>query len=547
MDCKQESFRPFRSTSPSFWGDIFLSYEKKAELCDAERIVEDLKEEVRKAIAGAFGNQKEHVNLLKLIDSINRLGISYYFEEEITNALQHVYEAYGDEWNGGSPSIWFRLLRQHGFYVSCDIFNKYFKDEHGAFKESLTNDVEEMVELYEATCLRVRGEVVLDEALEFTRTHLANIAKDPHFNNATLSTHIKEALETPLHQRLPRLEALRYMRFYEKQASHNESLLKLAKFGFNLLQSLHKRELQQVSKWWKDVNIQKNLPYVRDRVVECYFWACGSYSEPKYSLGRVFLAKVIQTATIIDDTFDAYGTYEELEAFTKAVERWCITCLDGLPEYMKYAYQVLLDLYAEMEPIMEKEQLKPLFNCAKEFMKEFVNAYMVEAKCVNEGRIPTIDEHTSIAYKSATCAFMISACYFGMGDIIKNESIKWVISDPPIFKGASAIGRLLNDIAGYKKEQERVHFPSFVQCYEKQYDVSEEHAIKLVRKDIEDVWKDINRESLMCKDIPRPLIMVVVNYARALYCLYKTNDSFTEVGEDIKDHINSLFIHPVTI
>nr|AYV65216.1 (-)-amorpha-4,7(11)-diene synthase [Ageratina adenophora] len=547
MGCNQVSFRPFRSTSPSFWGDIFLNYEKKAELSDAERLVEDLKEEVRKAIAGALANPKEHVNLLKLIDVIQRLGIPYYFEEEITNALQHVYDTYGDDWNFGSPSIWFRLLRQHGFYVSCDIFNKYFKDEHGAFKESLTNDAEEMLELYEATCLRVHGEVVLDKALEFTKSHLANIAKDPHCSNATLSTYIQEALDTPLYKRIPRLATLSYIRFYEKQASHDESLLKLAKLGFNWLQSQHKSDLNQISKWWKDVDIQKNLPYVRDRVVECYFWACGSCSEPKYSLGRVFFAKVIQVGTIIDDTFDAYGTYEELLTFTDAVERWSITCLDELPEYMKFAYQVLLDLYVEMEPIVEKEKLTPLFNCAKAYMKQFVRAYMVEAKCLHEGRIPTVDEHRSIAYKTGTCGFMMSACYLGMGDIITNESINWISGEPPIFIAASKIGRLLNDIAGYKKEQEREHFQSFVQCYEKQYDVGEEDAINLVRKDIEDVWKDITRESLMCKDVPRPLIMVVVNYARALYCLYKFNDSFTEVGEDIKDHIKRLFIDPLTI
>ncbi|KAL8260842.1 hypothetical protein R6Q59_024891 [Mikania micrantha] len=547
MGCKQESFRPFRSIPPSVWGDMFLNYEKKAEPCDVEHIVEDLKEEVRKAIAGALGNPKEHLNLLKLIDTIQRLGIPYYFEEEISNALQSVYEAYGDDWNGGSPSIWFRLLRQHGFYVSCDIFNKYYKDEHGAFKESLTNDVEEMLKLYEATCLRVRGEVVLDEALEFTRTHLANIAKDPHCSDATLSTLIHEALEMPLHKRIPRLDALSYIRFYEKQASHNESLLKLAKLGFNLLQSLLKSELSQISKWWKGVDIQKNLPYVRDKIVESYFWAFSVCSEPKYSLARVFLAKVIQMATIIDDTFDAYGTYEELQTFTKAVERLCITSLDGLPEYMKFAYQVLLDFYGEMEPIIEKEQLTPLFNSSKESMIETVKAYMVEAKWVYEGHIPTKDEHTSIAFATGGGPLLMSSCYLGMGDIITNDSINWVISEPPLLKATNMIGRLLNDIVSSKKEQENMHFPSIVECYKKQYDVSEERAINLIREEIEDNWKNINRDSFMCKDVPRPFIMVVVNYTRTLYYLYKSNDNYSEVGEDMKDHIKSLFIHPMSI
>lgn len=97
--------------------------------------------------------------------------------------------------------------------------------------------------------MRVQGEVVLDDALVFTRFHLKNIAKDGLLGNSTLCTQIDEALKQPLRKRLPRLEALRYIPFYQKQDTHNHSLLKLAKLGFNLLQKLHRKELSQVSKY----------------------------------------------------------------------------------------------------------------------------------------------------------------------------------------------------------------------------------------------------------------------------------------------------------
>ncbi|KAK9072324.1 hypothetical protein SSX86_008757 [Deinandra increscens subsp. villosa] len=542
-----EAFRPFRSIPPSVWGDMFLNYDKE-DLGEVEQIVKDLQEKVRKDIAVALENPKEHENLLKLIDAIQRLGISYYFEEEIANALKHVYETYGDEWNGGSRFIWFRLLRQQGIYVSCDIFNKY-KDEHGAFKEPLTTeDVEELLEMYEATWLRVKGEVVLDDALDFSRNRLADIITKDNLvrSNSTLSAHIREALVTPLHKRVPRLEALSYMRFYEKQASHDKSLLKLAKLGFNLLQSLHKSELSQVSKWWKDIDVVKNLPFARDRMVESYFWALGEYSEPKYSQGRVFLAKVIQIATVLDDAYDAYGTYEELQIFTQALERWCITCVDGLPEYMKLVYLTLLNMYQEIEPIMEKENIynTSFYSCKRVCL-------MLHAKWVHdEGQMPTIEEHMSIALVTGAGAMMSGTCYLGMGDIITTNSIKWVSSYPPLIKASSIIGRLQNDIVSYKRSEERRDFPSIVECYMKQHEVTGEHAIEWVRRQIEDAWKDINGESLVCKDIPRPLIMVVVNSARALQYLYNndnSDDSFTEPGKNVNDHMKSLFVYPLSI
>ncbi|KAJ0621520.1 putative germacrene-A synthase [Helianthus annuus] len=163
--------------------------------------------------------------------------------------------------------------------MKLDIFNKY-KNKDGTFKESLTNDVEGLLELYEAAYMRVAGEVVLDDALAFTKGQLEKITKDPLRWNCTqiLSRHIEEALERPIWKRLPRLEALRYIPFYEQQDAHNESLLRLAKLEFNRLQSLHKRELSQSpvcgGKIW---SLKRICIYVRDRLPELYFWAVGAY------------------------------------------------------------------------------------------------------------------------------------------------------------------------------------------------------------------------------------------------------------------------------
>ncbi|CAN4114340.1 unnamed protein product [Withania somnifera] len=85
---------------------------------------------------------------------------------------------------------------------------------------------------------------------------------------------------------------------------------------------LHKQELAEVSRWWKDLNFVKTLPYARDRVVECYFWALGVYFEPQYSRARVMLVKTIAIISIVDDTYDAYGTTEELATYTDVIQRY---------------------------------------------------------------------------------------------------------------------------------------------------------------------------------------------------------------------------------
>ena len=58
---------------------------------------------------------------LKLIDAVERLGLSYHFEKELEGALQHLYTTYNDHHDEDlhDVALRFRLLRQNGFYVSC--------------------------------------------------------------------------------------------------------------------------------------------------------------------------------------------------------------------------------------------------------------------------------------------------------------------------------------------------------------------------------------------------------------------------------------------
>jgi hypothetical protein len=74
-------------------------------------------------------------------------------------------------------------------------------------------------------------------------------------------------------------------------------------------------------RWWKELDVASKLPYARDRIVESCFWALAIYFEPQYCQARKMMTKLVVTAAVIDDTYDAYGTIDELELFTEAIER----------------------------------------------------------------------------------------------------------------------------------------------------------------------------------------------------------------------------------
>ncbi|KAK9057825.1 hypothetical protein SSX86_022663 [Deinandra increscens subsp. villosa] len=499
MEVKEkEAIRPLANFHPSLWGDQFLVYDdQQEEQATTELIVEGLKEEWKEKLLLALDDVTKHTNLLKLVNDIKRLGIAYLFEQEIEHALHHIYTTYGDDWNGGSDAIWFRLLRQQGFYVSCDIFNKC-KDNEGSFKTSLTSDVQGVLELYEATYMQVRGEVILDDALVFTRDQLQKIIKDPLRWNCSLylSKHIEEALERPVWKR-----------------------------------------------WWKGFDPPKNLHYIRDRLVELYFWIVGVYFEPKYSRSRIFLTKMIKMATILDDTYDSYGTYDELKIFSEAIERWSVTCIDALPDYMKLTYKIILDCYGEIEEIMAAEGKAYQVNYAKEAIQNSSRCYMIEAKWSNEGYIPTMEEHESVTFITCGYEMLTTSCFVSMGDAVTEESFKWALSNPPLVNAASAINRIMDDIVGHKEEQQRKHVVSSVECYMKEHGVKEEHVYSVFNQRVEDAWKDMNRELLMCEEISMTLKTRVINLARVMEVLYKYDDTLKFVGEELKGYIKSCFIN----
>ncbi|KAK8257052.1 hypothetical protein V6Z12_1Z009000 [Gossypium hirsutum] len=372
ISCNMEN-RPKADFHPGIWGDVFLNCPDKDIDITTQLHYEELKEEVRRMVVAPMDTS---IRKLPLIDAVQRLGVNYHFEKEIEDALEAIYHDNNEADNDlHTTSLRFRLLREHGFDVSCEAFYK-FKDEERNFKSSLTNDVQGLLELYEASYMRVHGEDILDEAISFTTTHLTLADATLDY---PLSEQITHVLKQSIRRGLARVEARRYISIYQDIESHNKALLEFAKIDFNLLQLLHRKELSEICRWWKDLDFTRKLPFARDRVVEGYFWIMGVYFEPQYSLGRKMMTKVIAMAFIVDDTYD------ELIPYTDAIERWDNKFMDQLPEFMKISYKALLDVYEEMDQLMTEQRRQYR-------MIQLAQAYLLEVKWTHQNYKPTFEE-----------------------------------------------------------------------------------------------------------------------------------------------------------
>ncbi|CAI8586766.1 unnamed protein product [Vicia faba] len=350
-DAKYDLHRNVADFQPSVWGNYFLQYASDSEYVELDENIEaeikTLKYDVRKMLVAKSEKPSPYAAWVLAIT--------------LKMKLKRI-------WNIFTETI---LLRQQGLHVSPNVFNKYM-DDKGNFSETLINDVEGMLSLYEATHLMIHGEDILEEALAFTTTHLESIANQSSHSHAI---QVKHSLRQAIHKNIPRLEARRFISIYEQDPFHIENLLLFAKLNFNMLQSLHKKEFGILCKWWNDLDVHNKLPYARDRLTESCFWALTIYFEPQYSTIRKIMMKLITALTIIDDTYDAYRTIDELELFTKAIERWDICGLDNLPDYMKFLYRILFDLNKEIEEEAIKEGIVYAMNYYKNLKYDLSSSF----------------------------------------------------------------------------------------------------------------------------------------------------------------------------
>ncbi|KAJ7954581.1 Terpene synthase [Quillaja saponaria] len=406
-----------------------------------------------------------------------------------------------------------------------------------------------MLSLYEAAHLSIRGEDILDEALDFSTYHLKSMVSSTEM---IIPQYLKEkvihALRWPIRKSLPRLDTRYYISIYPKEDGFHESLLKFAKLDFNMLQALYQDELKSFTEWWQKSDLVDKLPYARVRIEESYFWGSMATFAPQYTISRYMAAQMVSVLAIVDDNYDAYGTIEELKLLTQAIQRWDSSSMDFLPDSMKLVYRdVILETFTNFESLTAKDGQSQFLHYAIEAFKRIARAYLQESEWCNKGYVPTYEEYIEISTVTGCQELLSEISFLGMGNSANKDVFDWATSNSKNFSASNIIARLMGDIGTHKFEQKRKHVATSVECYTKQHGITEAEAIKVLEEEVRNAWKDINEDCLKPTTVPVPMIECLINFVRVMNLLYENeSDKFTNT-ELLKDYISSLFVNPILI
>lgn len=123
-----------------------------------------------------------------------------------------------------------------------------FTDDTGNFKANLRENVNGLLSLYEASYFGFQGEDLIDKAKAFSKEHLKNSVQGKLSHN--MARKVNHALDMPLRWKLPRVEAIWYIDTYEQEPNMILSLLKLAKLDYNIVQSVHQKEVSKLARYF---------------------------------------------------------------------------------------------------------------------------------------------------------------------------------------------------------------------------------------------------------------------------------------------------------
>ncbi|PKU86778.1 terpene synthase 10-like [Dendrobium catenatum] len=549
------SSSPARRTAnfkPTIWDDSFI---QSLPIDFMEEKYIDQRNKLKEKVRSLIGQQHGLIEQLEFVDALCQLGLDYHFHSEIKNLLFFIISSMEDENNSNEENnlngsaLLFRLLREHGInnasMLRVNALISCFKKEREKLNQNDEHNVKGMLSLYEASYLAVEGEEELEEAGKLAMEHLKCI--DGSLFTQQFIEEIDHALELPLHWRMSRLHTRWFIDAYGRRENFNPTLLELAKLDFNMVQSIYKAELQELSMWWRNLGLVcEELDFVRDRLVENYLISLGITFQPNFARCRKAITKIISLVTTIDDIYDIYGTLDELKLFTNTIEEWKIDTSQQLPDYMKMCWIAIFNTMNDIATSFSMEKALDILPCLKRVWVDLCKSQLLEAKWYHNGYTPTLDEYLENAWVSTSGHCELTAAYC-LSDDLTIESLNSLEFYPPIIRYSCILFRLYDDLQTSKEEMKRGDVPKSIQCYMKEKNVSESIARDYIKCLITIYWKKLNQECTTISKLWEPFRNALVGFPRTAQCFYQHRDGYAESNHETKDQINCIIIEQIPL
>ncbi|KAH6836264.1 hypothetical protein C2S53_001130 [Perilla frutescens var. hirtella] len=516
-----------------------------------------------KSVAAASTDDNDIPCNLCVIDTLERLGVDRYFQSEIHTILEQTYRL----WQRKDKAIFsditthamaFRLLRVKGYQVSSEELAPY------ADQERVTIDVPTVIELYRASQERMyEEESSLEKLHAWTTTFLNHQLLTNSIPDIKLHKQVEYYLKN-YHGILDRMAVRRSLDLYDighyqtlKAAADrfpnlcNEDFLEFARQDFNICQAQHRKELEQLQRWYADCRLD-TLKFGRETIHAANFVASAIIGDPELSNVRLALAKLMVLIPRIDDYLVHSGSKEDSYKLLELVEEWKE---EPATEYGSEEVEILFtsvyNTVNELAKMAHFEHGRSVKDILIKLWVEILSIMKLEFdEWSNDDTALTLDEYLSVAWVSITCRICILTSMHFLGIQFSEEMLQSE-ECTDLCRHVSMASRLLNDVGGFERERSEntsVNSVSLLLATEKDgRTITEEEAVTMLkemagyhrRKLMQMVYKSGTIFPRKCKDL-------FLKICSVSYYLYSTGDEFTSPQQMMED-MKSLVYEPLLV